>query len=70
MPETPAAWAHRLSRRALFRTGASTVLGATALGMLPGATHAASRPIPATGQAAVPGTQDAATLFRELDAKI
>ena len=70
MLETPAPGAHRLSRRALFRTGASTVLGATALGMLPGATHAASRRTPATAQAVGPGAQDADALFRALDAKI
>jgi CubicO group peptidase (beta-lactamase class C family) len=68
--ETPAPWAHRLSRRAILRTGASAVLGAAATTMLPGATHAASRPTPATRQAAVSGAQDAATLFRALDAKI
>jgi CubicO group peptidase (beta-lactamase class C family) len=68
--KTPAPWAHRLSRRALLGTGASTVLGATALGMLPGATHAASRRTPATAQAVGPGAQDADALFRALDAKI
>jgi CubicO group peptidase (beta-lactamase class C family) len=68
--ETPTAWAHQLSRRALLGTGASTVLGAAATAMLPGGTHAASRPTPATAQSAVSGAQDAEALFRTLDAKI
>lgn len=70
MTEIPAPWAHQLSRRALLRTGASAVLGAAASAALPGAAHGAIRRTPITAQAAVSGAQDAATLFRELDARI
>ena len=68
--DMPAPGAHQLTRRALLRTGTSAVLGAAATAMLPGATQGASHRALTTGLAAVSGAQDAATLFRELDAKI
>src|SRR2546423_11250453 len=68
--DMPAPGAHQLTRRALLRTGTSTVLGAAATAMLPGATQGASHRALTTRLAAVSRAQDAATLFRELDAKI
>ena len=68
--DVPAPQGHRLSRRAILRTGTSAVLGAVTTAALPGATHGASRRPPTTAPGAVAGAQDAATLFRALDAKI
>ena len=70
MTAIPAPGAPPLSRRALLRTGATTVLGAAATAVLPGATHGASQSTPATGPATVSGAQGAEILFRALDAKI
>jgi CubicO group peptidase (beta-lactamase class C family) len=66
----PTPWAHRLSRRAILRTGASAVLGAAATAVLPGPAQGSHSRTPAAGSAAVPGAQDAEGLFRALDATI
>src|SRR5215210_2160149 len=68
--DVPAPQAHQLSRRAILRTGASAVLGAAATAALPAPTQGAHLRTPAAGSAAVSGAQDAADLFRALDAKI
>jgi CubicO group peptidase (beta-lactamase class C family) len=68
--DRPAAHGPRLSRRAILQATGSVALGAAATAALPGVTQAASRRRPATGLAASPSAQDAAALFRALDARI
>src|SRR5205823_2787286 len=68
--DMPTSHGPRLSRRAILRAGSSTVLGAAATAMLPGSTRGARLRTPAAAGAAAPGAQDAASLFRALDAKI
>src|SRR5689334_4669898 len=68
--DMPAPQEHRLSRRALLRTGASAALGAAATAALPGATQAAMRRARAAGSAAIASAQDAQASYRALDAAI
>src|SRR5215218_9502013 len=68
--DVPAPQGHRISRRALLRTGASAVLGATATAVLPAPAQGAHLRTPAAGIAAMSGAQDAEVLFHWLDAKV
>ena len=68
--EVPSPQGHQLSRRAILRTGTSTVLGAAATAMLPGPIQGAMWRSPAAELAASARSQDAATLFHQLDVKI
>src|SRR5262249_26823044 len=68
--DMPAPHRHRLSRRALLRTGASAALGAAATAALPRTTQGAMRRSGAAGNAAISSAQDAAASFGALDSEI